>query len=138
MKRVRGNHSRNIEGLKKSAAEKQLAAKSRLDSALQRMIRDRKRINFNTVAKEANVSLSWLYKEENVRQRIQHLRTQYVPKKVDVPKVEHASESSWKAKYNAAVHRNRELREEIERLRRQNEKAYSIIISNNLSVPDNL
>jgi hypothetical protein len=37
-----------------------------------------KTINFNRVAKEAKVSKSWLFKEQDIRQRIKFLRDQQI------------------------------------------------------------
>ena len=47
-----------------------------VDKVISKLSLEGKTINFNTVAKEANVSKSWLYKEHDIRQRIESLRKQ--------------------------------------------------------------
>lgn len=130
--RASGRHKRNTEGLKTSAEKKRASARLRCDSALKRLLRERKAINFRAVAIEAKVSLAWLYKQEDFRRRIEQLRSQYQPAKVEIPKPERASESSWKAKYEAVHKRNQELSAELKELRLQLETAYGIIAAKGL------
>ena len=69
-------HQRNTEGLAKAAKERRQATIKRVNSALDRLLKDNKKINFNTVAKAANVGKPWLYKEKVIRDRIETLREQ--------------------------------------------------------------
>ncbi|EJR82315.1 DUF6262 family protein [Bacillus cereus] len=47
-----------------------------VDKAISKLSLEGRIINFNTVAKEANISKSWLYKETDIRKRIELLRKQ--------------------------------------------------------------
>lgn len=68
--------NRNTEGLKKHANKKSLLAKEKVDNAIQRLIKNHKTINFNTVSIEANVTKAYLYNNKEIRARIEKLREQ--------------------------------------------------------------
>ena len=136
MPRTGGKHKRNTEGLKAAAEKKREAARVRCDTALKKLLRERKPINFRAVAIAAKVSLAWLYKQEDFRRRIEHLRSLHQPARVEIPKPERASENSWKAKYEAIRKRNQELTAEVKELRMQLETAYGIMAANGLETAD--
>lgn len=71
-----GNHIRNTEGLKKCALKRQLATTKKVDDAIQRLIKIKAKINFNSVAMESGVSKAYLYKNADLRTRIDTLRKQ--------------------------------------------------------------
>ena len=71
-----GNHIRNTEGLKKYAVKRQLATAKKVDDAIQRLIKTKAKINFNSVAIESGVSKAYLYKNADLRTRIDILRKQ--------------------------------------------------------------
>lgn len=68
--------NRNTEGLKKHANKKSLLAKEKVDTAIQRLIKNQGTINFNTVSIEANVTKAYLYNNIEIRARIEELRAQ--------------------------------------------------------------
>jgi hypothetical protein len=65
-----------IENLNKVQAERKQQALERVNQALERMVERGTKINFSTVAQEANVSVSYLYKYPEVKVRIAELRNQ--------------------------------------------------------------
>lgn len=71
-----GNHVRNTEGLRAFAEQRQLETASKVDEAIQRLIKAKAKINFNSVSIEAGVSKAYLYKNADVRARVDMLRKQ--------------------------------------------------------------
>ena len=84
---------RNTEGLKVHAQQKRVETIERTEKAIQQLIKDKQRINFNTVAAAAGVSKAWLYDEPDMRERIEHLRKQVIPKTPINPKGKMSLES---------------------------------------------
>jgi hypothetical protein len=66
----------NISGLLAHAQRKSAAAQQRVHQAIDRLLREQQTVNFNTVAKAANVTKGYLYAHQDVRERIETLRTQ--------------------------------------------------------------
>lgn len=66
----------NIRGLVAHAQRKSAEAQQRVHQAIDQLLREQHTVNFNTVAKAANVTKSYLYAHEDVRERIEALRTQ--------------------------------------------------------------
>ncbi|WP_426980267.1 DUF6262 family protein [Bacillus pseudomycoides] len=71
-----GKQVRNTEEIVRLAKLKTNRTREGVDKAISKLSLEGKVINFNTVAKEANVSKSWLYKEQDIRKRIESLRKQ--------------------------------------------------------------
>jgi hypothetical protein len=67
---------RRAEALRRAAQAKRQAAITRADTAIRKLIKDREEINFRSVARTAGVSLDFLYANNDLRQRIEKLRTQ--------------------------------------------------------------
>jgi Family of unknown function (DUF6262) len=84
---------RNTDGLKAHAQQKRAETIERTEKAIQQLIKDKQRINFNTVAEVAGVSKAWLYDEPDMRERIEHLRKQAIPKTPINPKGKMSLES---------------------------------------------
>ena len=84
---------RNTEGLKAHAQQKRAETIERTEKAIQQLIKEKQRINFNTVAEAAGVSKAWLYDEPDMRERIEHLRKQAIPKTPINPKGKMSLES---------------------------------------------
>ena len=63
------NHERNVGGLKENAQKKRQAAFEKTDQAIRQIIKDGKPISFQGVAKVADVSVAWLYKEQTIKER---------------------------------------------------------------------
>jgi hypothetical protein len=66
----------NISGLLAHAQSKSQQTQQRVHQAIDQLLREQHTVNFNTVAKTANVTKSYLYARQDVRERIEALRTQ--------------------------------------------------------------
>jgi len=72
-------HERNVEGLRqmlKRRGMRRLRGHKELSPG-----REGRAVNFKTVAEVAGVSTVWLYKEPQIKERIEHLRQQQVERK---------------------------------------------------------
>ena len=67
---------RRAGALRQAAQAKRQAAVTRADTAIRKLIKNRQDINFRSVARAAGVSLDFLYGNEDLRKRIEKLRTQ--------------------------------------------------------------
>jgi cell shape-determining protein MreC len=65
----------NTQGLLAHAKRKSEETLGRVHQAIDRLLREHQVVNFNTVAKTANVTKSYLYARPDVRERIEALRT---------------------------------------------------------------
>lgn len=68
------NHERNTCGFTESTKKKVKACQDRVDKAIQDLIKEKGKINFNSVAERAHVSKKYLY--DNHFDRINELRRQ--------------------------------------------------------------
>ncbi len=66
----------NTQGLLAYAQRKSAEALLRVHQAIDQLLREQQAVNFNTVARTANVTKSYLYAHPDVRERIEVLRTQ--------------------------------------------------------------
>jgi Family of unknown function (DUF6262) len=112
--------SRKIEALQEAAAQKAQEAHERVETTLERMIKQNQKINFQTVAHSANLSTAYLYKHEEIKNQIITLRDQQKnqskPKQAPI-----ASDNSKTVIINALREETKRLRIEISELRRANE-----------------
>jgi Family of unknown function (DUF6262) len=65
---------RRAEALRQAAQAKRQAATKRAEAALRKLIKSGEEINFRAVATAASVSVDFLYRHPQLRQRIEHLR----------------------------------------------------------------
>ena len=114
-------HQRNVDGLRQNAQKKREEAFNRTEEAIKQLIKDGRPINFKSVAEIAQISTAWLYKEPDIKSRIEHLREQGTRKQKLVPQEQKATDASKDAKYQALKKRlqqieaeNRGLREHLE------------------------
>ena len=115
----------NIEGLRMSAQQKSNDTRRRAEEALALLLRERRTINFNTVAQTADCSTAWLYANEDIKQRIVHLRSQQRPQaQIKIAPREQASSASKETMIAALQKRVKEQAEEIKALKKQLEVAY--------------
>jgi sulfite reductase beta subunit-like hemoprotein len=66
----------NTTGLLAHAQRKSQQTQQRVHQAIKQLLREQQTVNFNTVAKVAHVTKSYLYAHQDVRERIEALRTQ--------------------------------------------------------------
>lgn len=120
--------ARNVEGLRSNALKRAQETRQRAQEALTQLIREQQPINFKTVAQTAGTSTAWLYANEDIKQRIVHLRAQQSLKApVKIPSKEQASNASKEAMIAALQKRIREQAQEIKALRTQLETAYEYL-----------
>jgi hypothetical protein len=65
-----------IKTLKNAQEQRKQKCKAQVESALEKMMAQGIKINFSTVAKEANVSVPYLYKDDDIKTRITEIRSQ--------------------------------------------------------------
>ena len=69
---------RNTAGMMAHAQQRKEQKRKRVESAITSLLREQKPVNFNTVAKAAQVSKASLYSQPDLRERIEALRQQGV------------------------------------------------------------
>lgn len=115
-------HERNTDGIKRHARAKREETAQKVDRAIQRLLRAKDTVNFNTVSQEAGVSKSYLYTHPPIRERIERLRK----KQQALPsprQVKHEMTAASKDVIIAAKNRRiQELIEENQRLKKELQK----------------
>lgn len=124
-------HKRNTEGLSQSAQQKSELALERTNKAISLLLKSGKTINFHTVAEAAEVSIAYLYKHEEIKQRIDQLRKQQSSLK-RLPQKPAVSDDAKKTINPTLKLRIRELEAEVRGLRNHIEVIQGIA----LQVPD--
>lgn len=74
---------RNVEGLRKYAKNKKEIAINKVDEVIRTLSLNGKKINFNIVSKESGVSKGFLYKESEIKKRIEELRNKQVSQEIN-------------------------------------------------------
>ncbi|MGG4510781.1 transposase [Heyndrickxia sporothermodurans] len=70
------NKNPNTGPLLRSIEDKKQKTFQKVETAIKEMIKQHKKINFNSIAEESGVSKSFLYKYSEIRSRIETLRSQ--------------------------------------------------------------
>lgn len=65
---------RNTSGLEAHAQQKRESAIKRTEDAIARLIQDKRPVNFKTVSEESGVSRTWLYKEPEIKAKINGIK----------------------------------------------------------------
>jgi len=86
-------HSRNVDGLRKNAQKKRLEAIERTEQGINQLLKQGRNVNFKAVAEVAEVSTAWLYKEPDIKNRIELLREQNTENKSFIQKHKASDES---------------------------------------------
>ena len=117
-------YERNTSGLKKHARRKQKETLKKVDDSIQRLIKEKKKINFNSVSIESGVSKTYLYTRSNLRERIEQLRQEQqalAPKGRVKRQMTDAGKDVLIAAKNKRIkelsEENKRLKAELERLR---------------------
>jgi hypothetical protein len=102
-----------------AARRRATATRRRAVAALRRMDATGTAITFETVAREARVSRSWLYNQPDLRAEIERLRARHraIPAARPVPDRQRASEASLLRRLEAAAERNQQLESQNRELR---------------------
>ncbi|RIV29797.1 DUF6262 family protein [Micromonospora radicis] len=95
------------------------ATHRRARTALRRLDNTGRPVNFESLAKEARVSRSWLYSQPELRAEIERLRDRHQPRQPhpSVPPRQRASDASLLRRLEAATDRLRKLEAENQTLR---------------------
>ncbi|MEH1885559.1 DUF6262 family protein [Nostoc sp.] len=118
---------RNIDGLRGNAQRKRQEAFEKVEQGIQKLIKEQKVINFNSVAKASGLSKAWLYKEPDVKARIEHLRENNSKVK-EIPPKQRSSDASKDSIIKTQKERIKKLEAENRGLRDQHEAIYGRIL----------
>lgn len=114
------NKSPNTEPLLRSIQDKKQKAKQKVESTIKEMIKQKEKINFNSVSAKSGVSKPFLYKYSEIRSRIETLREQ--EEKLDSPNqvkrnmTEHSKDviiASLRKKVKHLEAENKKLKEQL-------------------------
>jgi len=118
---------RNVSGLRQNAQLKRQESFAKVDRGIKQLIREKQPITFNAVAAASGVSKAWLYKEPEVKARIQQLRQQTAGAR-GVHRVQEPSSASKDAVIRTLKERIKKLEAENSELRKQNEVVYGQLL----------
>jgi Family of unknown function (DUF6262) len=113
---MRADNTRHLVEAARTRAE---GTRRRAVTALHRMDAAGQPVTFDSVAREAGVSRSWLYAQQDLRRQIQRLRTRRGPQVPTTapPQRQRASEASLLRRLEAAGERIRALQQDNRQLR---------------------
>ena len=100
-----------------AARQRSQATKRRAVTAIRRIDNAGTPINFDIVAREANVSRSWLYNQTDLRAEIERLRGRQRPATRSIPDRQRATDASLRQRLQVATDRIRQLETDNHRLR---------------------
>lgn len=102
-----------------AARQRSAATRRRATAALRRLDAAGRTVSFDALAREAQVSRSWLYAQPDLRAEIERLRGQQCqqPARQAIPPRQHATDASLRARLELATQRVRELEADNRRLR---------------------
>jgi hypothetical protein len=104
----------------KAARQRHKHTRAKAIAAMHELDRSGAVLTFESVARHAGVSRSWIYTQTDLKDEIRRLRAQYRPEpSTPVPTGQRASDDSLRRRLEIANQRNRELADENQRLRRQ-------------------
>jgi hypothetical protein len=112
---------KRIETLKATQQNRKEESLSKVNKAIERLIKTGAKISFQSIAREANVSVPYLYKYPELKERIQNLRqqqTQMPSTPVNQPPVTAKAHSQVITRLKKRIH---ELESENKELKRKNE-----------------
>jgi hypothetical protein len=114
--------NRNTDGLKAFAQKKKEATLQKVNESIQKLIKDKAKINFNSVSMESGVTKTYLYNNHEIRDRIETLRKQ----QESLPSAKQVKRDMTDASKNVLIAvKNKRIRElENENKRLKEELAY--------------
>jgi hypothetical protein len=111
-------HQRNTEGLSAAAKNRRQDTIKRVNTAIHILLSERKTINFNSVAKTANVGKTWLYKEADIKEIILKYRDKNSEQKI-TNKSNQSSNASKESLLRMLQNRVKEVEIENRELKKQ-------------------
>ncbi|PGF05950.1 transposase [Bacillus pseudomycoides] len=116
------NKNPNTKGMLNYAFEKKKRTQNRVDEAIKVMIKECKKINFNSVSEKALVSKAYLYRDPIIRKKIEELRQQQEGIH-DIKKMKkNTSEASKDVIIETLKNRVNQLNEKVYLLESENQK----------------
>lgn len=102
-----------------AARRRAAATRRRAIAAIRRMDNAGRPISFDAVAREGQISRSWLYNQPDLRAEIERLRARRDPQPTEhrLPDRQRASDASQRRRLEVATERNRQLEAENRHLR---------------------
>jgi hypothetical protein len=102
-----------------AARRRASATRRRAIAAIRRMDNAGQPISFDAVAREGQISRSWLYNQPDLRAEIERLRARRDPRPTEqrLPDRQRASDASQRRRLEVATERNRQLEAENRNLR---------------------
>ncbi|HFE5364897.1 TPA: DUF6262 family protein [Staphylococcus aureus] len=114
---IRKGNTTAIVQLAKDKSEK---TRIRVEKTISEMALKEEKINFNSVAQKANVSKSWLYKQKDIRTRVETLRgmqiSELTPRKPSSPRSEDVLIKTLKSRIKALEEENERLKDQVQKL----------------------
>jgi hypothetical protein len=125
----------NTRGLLAHAHRKAQQARQRVHQVIDQLLREQQTINFNTVAKAAQVTKSYLYAHREVRDRIEALRAQQDQERMQRRRAENQQQQGRTDKTKdvllaAKDRRIKELEEQNRKLKEELKVAYGKLYEN--------
>lgn len=121
-----GNHERDTSGLRAHAQKKAQDTYRRVSDAIERLLNEEKPVNFNAVARAADVTKSYLYAQSSLRARIDALRLRQGQVRLQIVSAadldKKRTEKGSKVLLEAKERRIRQLEEDVTRLREENKR----------------
>jgi translation initiation factor 2 alpha subunit (eIF-2alpha) len=119
----------NTRGLLAHAQRKAAETQQRVHQAIDRLLREQAVVNFNSVAKVANVTKSYLYANVDVRERIEALRAKLSQERIEQQQAERKlhqarTDKTKEVLLEARDRRIKALEEENRQLKAQLKEAY--------------
>ncbi|WP_374019968.1 DUF6262 family protein [Paenibacillus thiaminolyticus] len=115
------NRTEQLKAIHKARKE---ATKKKVDEAIQRLLRVSQSINFNSVASEAGITKATLYRNQELRERIESLRNQQSQAPSQKQLKRDLDENNKDAIIALLQRRIKKLEEELKQLREQQKISY--------------
>lgn len=109
----------NTKGLKKYAEEKSKRTLEKVDKAIRELSLNNQKVNFNSISVESGVSKTYLYKNKEIRARIEEIRQQQVSQEMNKRAKYDKTNKSKDIIIMAKDKKIRELEEETRKLKQQ-------------------
>lgn len=108
-------HRRNTQGLQAHADQKRIDTLEKAEAGIRTLLKARRPINFESVAEASGVSRTWLYRQPELRARIEHLRAQQAAQPGQA--TQKASAQSNSAMVRTVKAQNQKLQAQVQDLR---------------------
>lgn len=115
--------------LRRAAAAKRAAATTRAETGLRKLIKNNAQINFRAVAQAAGVSVDFLYRHRELRERIELLRSRQQTKPPSSPARQEQAPDTNSTVVSALTAKLRQARDEVADLKAQLAAAHGELLA---------